>query len=63
MYILYFTSGVIFSLRGASISADGSGHVVITDINPNRDNGEDFLVCHSEIPFPRSTGVTYILLR
>ena len=37
-----------FSLGGNdSIPNDGSGHVLITDIN---DNDEDALICHSEIP-------------
>ena len=39
-----------FSLRGASIPNNGSGHVLITDINPNGDNNEDALICRSEIP-------------
>ena len=41
-----FTSGVTFSLRGDSISNTGDGHVLITDINPNK-NGA--LICRSEI--------------
>ena len=38
-----------FSLRGASIPTNGSGRVLITDINPNGDNNEDALICRSEI--------------
>ena len=38
-----------FSLRGDSISTDGSARVLITDINPNGDNNEDALICTSEI--------------
>ena len=42
--------GVTFSLRGDdSIPTDGSGRVLITDINPNGDNDEDALICRSEI--------------
>ena len=43
-------SGVTLSLRNDSISTDGSGHVLITDINPNGDNNEDALICRSERP-------------
>ena len=39
-----------FSLRGVSISTDGSGRVLITAINPNGDNNETALICRSEIP-------------
>ena len=39
-----------FSLTGYdSIPTDGSGRVLITDINPNGDNNEDALICLSEI--------------
>ena len=38
------------SLRGNSITTDGSGRIVITDINPNGDNQEDALICQSELP-------------
>ena len=42
--------GVTFSLTGYdSIPTDGSGRVLITDINPNGDNNEDALICRSEI--------------
>ena len=44
-----------FSLRGNSIPTDGSGHVLITDINPNGDNDEDALICSSEIDTFTST--------
>ena len=40
--------GVTFSLRGDSISTNGNGRVLITDINPNGDNNEDALICTSE---------------
>ena len=39
-----------FSLTGYdSIPTDGSGRVLITDINPTGDNNEDALICRSEI--------------
>ena len=40
------------SLRGNSIPTDGSGRIVITDINPdgNPYNYEDALNCQSELP-------------
>ena len=39
-----------FSLTGYdSIPIDGSGRVLITDINPTGDNNEDAIICHSEI--------------
>ena len=41
-----------FSLRGDSIPNNGSGRVLITDINPNGDSDEDALICQSEISFP-----------
>ena len=37
------------SLRGNSIPTDGSGRIVITDINPDGDNDEDALICQSEM--------------
>ena len=37
------------NLRGNSITTDGSGHIVITDINPDGDNNEDALLCQSEL--------------
>ena len=40
--------GVTLSLRGNSIPTDGSGRIVITDINPDGDNDEDALICQSE---------------
>ena len=40
--------GVTLSLRGNSIPTDGSGRIVITDINPDGDNEEDALICQSE---------------
>ena len=42
--------GVTLSLRGNSIPTDGSGRIVITDINPDGDNVEDALICQSELP-------------
>ena len=48
--VLYFPSGVTFSLRGVNISSAGDGRVIITDINPNGENNEDALICRSEIP-------------
>ena len=48
----YFgTLGVTLSLRGNSIPTDGSGRIVITDINPDGDNDEDALICLSERSF------------
>ena len=43
--------GTALSLRGDSIPTDGSGRIVITDINPdgNPDNLEDALICQSEL--------------
>ena len=48
MYTLLLI-GVILSLRGDSIPNDGSGRIVITDINPTGDNNEDALICLSEM--------------
>ena len=42
--------GVTLSLIGNSIPTDGSGRIVITDINPDGDNNEDALICLSEVP-------------
>ena len=49
---MYFALGVTFSLEGVNISntSTGSGHVLITDINPNGENNKDALICRSEIP-------------
>ena len=43
--------GVTLNLRGDPIPTDGSGRIVITDINPdgNPDNLEDALICQSEL--------------
>ena len=39
----------MYPLRGNdSIPTDGSGRVLITDINPTGDNNEDALICRSE---------------
>ena len=51
--ILYI--GVTFSLRSDSIPTDGSGRVLITDINPDGDNNEDALICRSEREFDTYT--------
>ena len=48
--LLFILIGVTLTLRGNAISTDGSGRVVITDINPNGDNDEDALICRSEMP-------------
>ena len=57
----YYTGvlGVTLSLRGNSIPTDGSGRIVITDINPDGDNDEDALICRSEEPI-RSHGDWYL---
>ena len=44
------------SLRGQPISTDGSGRIVITDINPDGDNDEDALFCLSEMIFNTPSG-------
>ena len=51
MYILllFILIGVILSLSGNSIPTDGSGRIVITDINPDGDNDMDALICQSEL--------------
>ena len=55
--------GVTFSLRGDdSIPTDGSGRVLITDINPTGDNNVDALICHSEIDTFTSNGGNWFLL-
>ena len=48
--LLFILIGVTLSLRGNSIPTDGSGRIVITDINPDGDNDEDALICQSEMP-------------
>ena len=48
MYTLLLI-GVILHLRGGPIPTDGSGRIVITDINPDGDNDEDALICHSQL--------------
>ena len=54
--------GVTFSLRGNdSIPTDGSGRVLITDINPNGHNDEDALICRSEIDTFTSNGGDWFL--
>ena len=44
-----------FSLRGNSIPNDGSGSVIIIEINPDGDNNEDALICRSDLEVPTST--------
>ena len=48
--------GVTLSLRGNSIPTDGSGRIVITDINPYGENDEDALFCQSEVSFSGING-------
>ena len=50
MYILllFILIGVILSLSANSIPTDGSGRIVITDINPDGDN-DMALICQSEL--------------
>ena len=57
--LLFILIGVILTLRGGPIPTDGSGRIVITDINPDGDNDEDALVCQSEMPV--STGGNWFL--
>ena len=49
--LLFILIGVILHLRGSPITTDGSGRIVITDINPDGDNNEDALLCQSELTF------------
>ena len=39
--LLFILIGVTLRLRGNSITTDGCGRIVITDINPDGDNDED----------------------
>ena len=56
------SAGVTFSLTGYdSIPTDGSGHVLITDINPTGDNNEDALICRSEIDTFTTNGGNWFL--
>ena len=50
--LLFILIGVTLSLRGGPILTDGSGRIVITDINPdgNPNNLEDALFCQSDEP-------------
>ena len=41
--------GVTLRLRVSAVPTDGSGRIVITDINPDGDNNEDALICRSEL--------------
>ena len=48
--LLFILIGVTLSLRGNnSIPTDGSGRIVITDINPDGDNDVDALICRSQL--------------
>ena len=47
------------SLRGSSIPTDGSGRIVITDINPDGDNDDVALFCQSQLSL--STGGNWYL--
>ena len=51
-HCLYYI-GVTLSL-GDPITNDGSGRIVITDINPDGDNDDDALLCLSELPLDPS---------
>ena len=51
---------MILTLRGDPIPTDGSGRIVITDINPDGDNNEDALICQSEL-IGLSTGGDWFL--
>ena len=57
--LLFILIGVTLSLRGDPIPTDGSGRIVITDINPHGVNVEDALVCQSEMP-TSATGDWYL---
>ena len=57
--LLFILIGVTLRLRGDSIPTDGSGRIVITDINPDGDNDEDALICQSERSL--STGGNWFL--
>ena len=48
--MIHSVSGVSFSLRGDSIPTDGSGRILITDINPSGDSNRDALICQSDVP-------------
>ena len=52
--------GVTLSLKGNSIPTDGSGRIVITDVNPDGDNDEDALICLSELHNISSGGNWYL---
>ena len=57
--LLFILIGVILHLRGDPIPTDGSGRIVITDINPDGVNNEDALICQSELAL--STGGDWFL--
>ena len=49
--LLFILIGVILSLRGGPIPTDGSGRIVITDVNPDGNIiNEDALICQSDEP-------------
>ena len=44
----FISTGVILILKGESIPTDGSGRILITDINTNGAGNHEALVCQSE---------------
>ena len=43
------STDVVLILKGESIPTDGSGHVLITDINTNGESSHEALVCQSKL--------------
>ena len=58
--LLFILICVTLSLRGDPIPTDGSGRIVITDINTDGNNDEDALLCQSEV-FALSDGGNWFL--
>ena len=58
--LLFILIGETLRLRGYLIPTDGSGRIVITDINPNGNNDVDALICQSELS-TLSTGGNWFL--
>ena len=54
--LLFILIGVTLRLRGDSIPTDGSGRIVITDINPDGDTDVDALICQSELAISSNVG-------
>ena len=55
--LFFILIGVTLHLTGYnSIPNDGSGRIVITDINPDGDNDGDTLICQSHLPLVSSAG-------